>query len=171
MKECNKCRELKDLSDFYYIAKQEIYRGTCRDCRLKDSKAYHLKNKDRNNAQSKDYYYKHKDSIESKRIQKHIDNPGHRLFYSAKHRAKKRGLHFDLEFSDVIVPEYCPVFNLKLTPSTTGNNDSSPTLDRLDSTLGYIKGNVNVISMKANRTKNDATIEELTTLVAWLKLQ
>jgi len=38
-------------------------------------------------------------------------------------------------------------------------------LDRIDSTKGYIKGNVWVISNRANTLKNDASLQELKTLV------
>jgi hypothetical protein len=34
-------------------------------------------------------------------------------------------------------------------------------LDRIDSSKGYIKGNVWVISLRANRIKNDSTPQEL----------
>ncbi len=44
----------------------------------------------------------------------------------------------------------------------------SPSLDRLDNTLGYIPGNVQVISWKANQIKSNATLQELQAIVAWL---
>ena len=39
--------------------------------------------------------------------------------------------------------------------------DNSPTIDRIVPELGYVKGNVVVVSAKANRIKNDATITEI----------
>ena len=39
--------------------------------------------------------------------------------------------------------------------------DDSPSLDRIVSSLGYVKGNIRVISYKANRVKSNATLEEL----------
>lgn len=48
-------------------------------------------------------------------------------------------------------------------------SNNSPTIDRINPKLGYIKGNVWVISNKANRFKNDATLEELELLVANLR--
>ena len=39
--------------------------------------------------------------------------------------------------------------------------DNSASIDRFDTTAGYIKGNVWIISDKANRMKSNATIEEI----------
>lgn len=39
--------------------------------------------------------------------------------------------------------------------------DGSPSLDRLDCRKGYVRGNVEVISWKANRIKSNATVMEL----------
>lgn len=76
----------------------------------------------------------------------------HKLFDAAKSRAPIKGLSFNLDRSDVVIPEICPVFN---TPMIR------PSLDRIDSAKGYEKGNVRVISWRANMLKNNATREEL----------
>ncbi len=47
--------------------------------------------------------------------------------------------------------------------------DDSPSLDKIIPKLGYVKGNVWVVSNKANRIKSNATIEELELLVKNLK--
>ena len=63
---------------------------------------------------------------------------------------------------DLIIPEYCPLLGIKLEyePGRT-NNSNTPSLDKIDPTKGYIKGNVRIISYKANTMKNNATREEL----------
>jgi hypothetical protein len=49
------------------------------------------------------------------------------------------------------------------------NRDSSPSLDCIVPSLGYIPSNIAVISYRANRIKNDSNLEELESLVIWLK--
>lgn len=48
-------------------------------------------------------------------------------------------------------------------------SDASPTLDRIHPDIGYVPGNVMVISAKANRMKNNASLEELKALVIWME--
>ena len=99
------------------------------------------------------------------------ENIPYRLLTEAKYRAKKRGLEFSIELDDVAVPMVCPVFGIEMRSCGSGGGpvDSSPTLDRIDSTKGYVKGNVWVISGKANRIKNNATLQDLRNLIAALE--
>lgn len=92
---------------------------------------------------------------------RNISDPGRFLLRGAKKRARLKGLPFDLTLADVIVPKLCPVLGLTLAVGTRRSADTSPTLDRIIPSLGYVRGNVIVISNKANRIKNDASIEEL----------
>lgn len=50
-----------------------------------------------------------------------------------------------------------------------GTNPNSPTVDRIIPKLGYVKGNVAVISDRANRIKADASVEEITAVAKWLR--
>ena len=89
------------------------------------------------------------------------------MLAAAKHRAKKRNLEFDLEAFDIIIPDYCPVFPyIKLERL---NHATRPELDRKDNSKGYIKGNVFVISGKANGLKRDATVEDLEAILSYMK--
>jgi hypothetical protein len=87
-------------------------------------------------------------------------NPERQLLIAARSRAKARGLAFDLELSDVVIPDVCPVLG---TPMV------SPSLDRKNNDLGYIKGNVVVMSRRANCLKNDATVEEMRLILAYME--
>lgn len=77
-------------------------------------------------------------------------------------RAKLRGIPFDLELEDIVIPEVCPVLGIRLERATRGTTDSSPSVDRIKPELGYTKGNIVIVSSRANRIKSDATPQELT---------
>lgn len=81
--------------------------------------------------------------------------------------AKKRGIPFDLSASDLVLPTHCPIFGIELQKSKGHLSNESPSVDRIDPALGYVKGNVVVVSNKANSIKRDATIEELRKMVAF----
>lgn len=90
------------------------------------------------------------------------------LWDSAKRRAEKLGIPFEIEVTDISIPKRCPVLGMKIRVCHP-DQEKSASLDRIIPSLGYVPGNVVVISMKANRLKNNATFEELTALVKWLK--
>ena len=92
-----------------------------------------------------------------------------RLLNYARRNAKRRGEECSLELKDIIIPEYCPVLGIKLEPGSHSHQDCSPSVDRIDSTKGYSKDNVWIISARANRIKNNATIEEIGMLYEALK--
>jgi len=83
------------------------------------------------------------------------------MLCQAKKRAKKKGLDFNLEISDIRIPQRCPLLGIEIWVAGEVQTSASPSLDRIDPSLGYIKGNVWVISNRANTIKSDATIEEL----------
>src|SRR4029077_8826777 len=64
------------------------------------------------------------------------------LIIRAKSRAKKRGLPFDLELSDLLAPPaHFPVLGLKLSFANGRQQPNSPSLDRLIPERGYVRGN------------------------------
>lgn len=92
------------------------------------------------------------------------------LLYAAKHRAKSAGVPFDLIPEDIRIPATCPVLGVALVRGRGRGRatDWSPSIDRVVPELGYVRGNVEVISMRANRIKNNATLEELEAIVDYL---
>jgi len=93
------------------------------------------------------------------------------LVNDARKRSKIKGRLVDVDLVEYLVniggiPVKCPILNIPLIYKGGGN---SPSLDRIDSSLGYIKGNVHIISNRANRIKNDATVDELELIYKYLK--
>jgi hypothetical protein len=91
------------------------------------------------------------------------------MYNGAKYRAKYRGIEFSIKLQDIKIPEFCPLLGLPLYPAKKGFQPNSPTLDRRDCSKGYVKGNVWVISFRANRIKSDASLKELEMIVKNLK--
>ena len=81
-----------------------------------------------------------------------------------KSSAKKRTIEFDLTITDLYqidFPITCPILGIPLVWNRGEPKDNSVSFDRIDSSLGYTFDNLQVISVKANRAKNNLTTEEL----------
>jgi len=91
------------------------------------------------------------------------DNPASVLLRSARNRARRDRIDFNIDLADIKIPEICPLLGIKLAARQGGHGpqDASPSLDRIDNTKGYIKGNVWVVSWLANKMKATATNEQL----------
>ena len=141
------------------------------------SKEYREENKEALRQKHREYYEKNKERIAKKESQRRseqyrsnpkqnlakqkewkINNLEKYLVQGAKQRAKKYGLPFDITYKDIVIPECCPYLGIKLVPFSEW---SSPSLDKIIPELGYVKGNIQVISTKANTMKNNATQAEL----------
>ena len=89
----------------------------------------------------------------------------YKMLARARHRAKKNNLPFNIELADIVIPERCPLLGIKLESNTDKTSPNNPSLDKIIPEKGYVKGNIWVVSLRANKLKNDATIQELKTLV------
>jgi hypothetical protein len=94
----------------------------------------------------------------------------------AKERAKKLGVPFNLnkDYVYALTPDVCPVFGTPFVfrgSGVGGMSMSSATLDRLAPAKGYVRGNVAVVSMKANAIKSNASAEEIRKVADWLEAQ
>lgn len=94
-------------------------------------------------------------------------NPEYLLHKWAKVRARKKQLPFNITPKDIFIPQYCPILGIELKPDDRGFRSSSPSLDRITPELGYVKGNIQVISLRANLLKRDASLEDLIKLGQW----
>lgn len=87
------------------------------------------------------------------------------LLRNAKARAKVSGLEYNLTLTDVPWAAVCPLLGIPLHVNSGKCGPNSPTLDRIDNSKGYVSGNVQIISFRANTIKNNATIDELKRLL------
>jgi hypothetical protein len=97
-----------------------------------------------------------------------------RMHNRAKQRALSTGMEFNIEVEDIVIPAVCPILGIPMKINSHsygrgyGPNNFSPSLDRIDNTKGYIKGNIQIISQLANKMKSDATIEQLQSFALWV---
>lgn len=119
---------------------------------------YRKDNIEAENAYNKKWRDAHRDELNTKKRLSYRSNLINYMIYRARDRANKKNLPFDLLPQDIQLPKTCPVFGIEFI---IGDKNAAPSLDRIIPEKGYVKGNVVVVSMKANRIKNDATIEEL----------
>ena len=148
-KECEVCKESKQSKLFRLRkeSKNHSRRPFCLTCE---------KNKHHNK------YIKNKPAI-LESMQKHrLANWKEKMVRQAKSSAKIKGLEFNIEIKHIEIPETCKYLGIKLTQELgKGVVWSNCSLDRIDSSKGYVVGNIEVISRKANSMKNMATEEEL----------
>jgi len=83
------------------------------------------------------------------------------LIRSAKTRAKKKGIAFNIDASHLSIPSHCPVMGIKIEQNLSVISDGSPSIDRINNRRGYVKGNVIVVSVLANRIKSTATPDQI----------
>lgn len=88
--------------------------------------------------------------------------PQRRMWYKTKISSGKRKLEFNLSIDDIIIPTHCPYLGVELlTHPDQSNSPNYFSIDRIDSTKGYVRGNIQIISLLANTMKNNATINQL----------
>lgn len=87
-----------------------------------------------------------------------------------KYKCEKNAVPFDFNVDDLApFPLRCPVLDIEIDyfKKGQGGSNHSPSIDRLIPEKGYITGNVRIISQKANRLKQDASVEEQVQLLAY----
>ena len=144
---CKECNQSLNLNKFSLIEKwnpNSDTKNTCKKCSAK------LNEKNRRDRDWK---------VDAARL----------LYSNIKSRCKRLGREFSIEIEDIIIPEKCPVFGFELKRENRETWMCAPSVDRIDSSKGYIKGNVTVVSRRANILKRDATIGELEQLFNYYK--
>lgn len=182
-KKCNKCGTVKPLSDFYFTRGKPFHH--CKPCHREQARqiraqpgyneyhrAYRKANRPRLLELAREYRKKHPEKSRAYTQKSRKVNPARALYNAAKARAKKYGIVFSLDFADVVMPDRCPVLGIAFGQNTgrgMGAFADSPSLDRIIPNLGYVPGNVQVVSRLANTMKSNATPEQLLAFSEWVR--
>ena len=81
-------------------------------------------------------------------------------FRAKRYNAIRIGWEWTIDFGDLDWPTHCPILGIELDYFTPVAQENSPSFDQIDASKGYVKGNVHIISWRANRIKNNGTAEE-----------
>lgn len=114
-------------------------------------------------------YHKHKNKKVEKLTEEsrprpiRVPDPHKLLVWGAKKRSRESGVPFSITPSDISIPTVCPVLGIPLVYGAKIGKPQpgSLSLDRIIPELGYVRGNVRIISFRANTLKSDATLAEL----------
>jgi len=162
---CNRCKVDKDPEKDFIHGKLK-----CREC-YKKCREYYQAHRAECIKRATDAQNKDRVSTNSKKRSRCRKNPASYMLWNIKSRAKKRGIPFDLTIDDIQIPERCPILGIKLEMGTGSPSPNSPSLDRINPEYGYVRGNVQVISHRANTIKSDATLTELRLIVEYMEKQ
>lgn len=184
MKTCNKCGIAKPLT--YFSKKKKSKDGhysRCKECDKEATRLWRKNNPEKSRISTerwnednadhvrdrqKSYYARNSETIMAQQKEFLKSNPDVGLWRLAKRRCKKSGVPFDITSKDIVVPEVCPILGIKLEFGEMQDRDSSPSLDRIIPELGYVVGNIAVISFKANRIKNHGSSDEHRKIADWM---
>lgn len=168
-KKCTKCKLEKDLNEFYNAKSfKDGKTYECKQCMT----FYRVKNKERNIAYQKRIHKENPEKFrENDRKYWRDLNPSQKLLQQGRNRSKRKNIPFNLEKEDIVIPTKCPLLECAFVIGKKYAYPYTHSLDRIDNEKGYIKGNVQVICMKANSMKNSATKKELLTFAKNVILQ
>lgn len=152
-KQCSTCRLIKSTSEFHNNkSSKDKLAGSCKVCATQ-----------RANKWVKDNL----DVVVSRKRERRSD-VRKSLLENAQSRAASQNLPLNITIDDIEVPEVCPILGVRLTKAKGKAGPNSPSLDRIVPDKGYVIGNVQVISYKANAMKNNASIQELLLFAQWV---
>lgn len=145
---CTKCKAERPLTEFFRHKKAKDGHATyCKVCATAQIRAYEIANP-----------VKRWSAVAT---------------CGARYRAKRAGIPFAItaRYMRSLWTEFCPVLGLRLAyegDGRVGPKDASPSVDRVIPELGYVPGNVVVISNRANVIKSFGTAEEHRLIADWM---
>lgn len=156
MKKCSKCKETKDLAEFNKTkTNKDGLSYLCKECNRLSNKVYRKRNQKR-------YYENQRQKRETEPVFLS------QLMYNCKTRAGKKGIEFNLDLDFIqelfkATKGKCSLTQQNMNLECHSRKKANPfkaSLDRIDSTKGYIKGNVRFVCWAVNQMKADRTDEE-----------
>lgn len=120
----------------------------------------------------RDYYYRNKEAVRSRNRSWREKNRRLDAIIAVVGRAKSRGIAYDKEHMRALeCPATCPILG---TPISFKNSrekrhaSNVASFDRINNDLGYVAGNVQIISRMANTMKSNASKDELIMFAKWV---
>lgn len=109
------------------------------------------------------------EKIKSAYQKRRLANPKKAIWAAARDRSRDKGILFDIEPEDIDIPSLCPVLGIPIQMNQgAGGQKNSISLDRMDCSKGYTKGNIQIMSRLANVMKADATPNQLLKFADWI---
>lgn len=166
---CPKCESVKSTDEFG--KKLNKWTSWCLECTREYDKNRYANNRETIRKRQNDSYPKRaaKQIAQQKQFLK--DNPERGLLKLARQRCKKSGVLCTITEKDILIPEFCPILGVRLEFGDMQTRDNSPSLDRINPDLGYVPGNIAVLSYRANRIKNEGTADEHRRIADWMDAQ
>lgn len=167
---CNTCNEEKELNKFSPHKKSKLgVNSKCKKCSSLEQKERYKANPNLYKKRAKKYRKNNPERYKEIAKKYTNGNPKRKLLDGCRYRAKKANIDCNIEMTDILIPEFCPILNIKIEFSKGEVKDNSPSVDRVVPKLGYVKGNIQIISHKANRIKGHATIQELKQIIKYIE--
>lgn len=91
------------------------------------------------------------------------------LLDKIKAQAKRKSVPFDLDVSDIIWVNVCPILNIELDYFAKGKKANTVSFDRKNPDKGYVAGDVFILSNKANSCKSDLNVEQIERLLNYVR--
>lgn len=133
---------------------------------LTERKAYYHANKDKVAERNKQWQLANADKMRKYRSAWSNKTVLYNSWNNAKRRAREYNVPFDIHYTDLVMPEVCPVLGVQFD---SDSHEYRPSIDRVVPSLGYILGNIQIISVRANRLKSDANVDELRKVLAYVE--